>query len=222
MKPVWRKQNKWWKWKWHTHEVDISKCCILSVCLYKEINIEDGFKVCAHLHATIADLFKGSGHALDKLDDLVEAIISNTPWTINEEDHVCLGPLANYGAGTTVLTKSLISAQCKYYYLSTIIRMTGLFSPSSEGGNVAGGGGVGGSVGTSVGLTTARQNRNKCEQFTMIYYTVDCERIFVYLQNKLEVTVASMKLASMILHVLSFTLTPGPSRLGVWTNTVAS
>lgn len=52
----------------------------------------------ADLHAIRADDIKGSSHALDKLDDLVEAIISNTPGTINEEDQVCLGTFAHCGA----------------------------------------------------------------------------------------------------------------------------
>lgn len=57
-------------------------------------------KVYADLHALRADDFEGSGHASDKLDDLVEALISNTPGAIDEEDQVCFGTFAHCSAGT--------------------------------------------------------------------------------------------------------------------------
>lgn len=68
-----------------------------------EINIKDNTKVYADLHARRADDIKGSSHACDKLDDLDEALISNTPGTVNEEDQVCLGTFAHCGAGTMML-----------------------------------------------------------------------------------------------------------------------
>lgn len=67
------------------------------------LNIKDSTKGCANLHALWTDDIKGSSHALDKLDDLDEALISNTPGTINEEDQVCLGTFAHCGAGRKTL-----------------------------------------------------------------------------------------------------------------------
>lgn len=72
------------------------------------INIKDSTKVYADLHAIRADDIKGSSHALDKLDDLVEAVITNTPGTINEEDQVCLGTFAHCGTDTVMLMWRLI------------------------------------------------------------------------------------------------------------------
>lgn len=63
----------------------------------------DSTQIYADLHAAGADDVEGSSHAGDKLDDLVEALISNTPGTINEEDKVCLGPFAYCGACTVAL-----------------------------------------------------------------------------------------------------------------------
>lgn len=57
----------------------------------------------ADLHAARADDIKGSSHARDKLDDLVEAVVSDTPGTINEEDQVSLGTFAHCSTGTMML-----------------------------------------------------------------------------------------------------------------------
>lgn len=94
--------------------------------------------------------------------------------------------------------------------------MSKVSSPSSAGGTVAGAGGVGGSVGTSVGLTTARQKGETCTELKVTYDTVVDEGALV--QKKSE---GSRSMGDVILHVFSFTLTPGPSRLGVWAYTVA-
>lgn len=102
----------------------------------------------ADLHALGADDIKGSRHALNKLDDLDEAVISDTPGAVDEEDHVGLGSFAHCGDNTAMLMQSLISA--KLWLTHNVL----LSLPSRAGGTVAGGGGVGGSVGTSVGLTT--------------------------------------------------------------------
>lgn len=59
------------------------------------IKINNDTEVYADLHAVRADDIKSSSHAGDKLDDFDEAVISNTPGTINEENQVCLGTLTH-------------------------------------------------------------------------------------------------------------------------------
>lgn len=75
--------------------------------MYREINIQDSTKVYAYLHATRVDNIKGSSHACDKLDDLVEAFIANTPGTIDEEDQVSFGTFADCVAGTMMLFSAI-------------------------------------------------------------------------------------------------------------------
>lgn len=48
-----------------------------------------------YLHATGADDVECWSHACNELDDFVEAVISDTPGAVNEEDHVCLGTFTN-------------------------------------------------------------------------------------------------------------------------------
>ena len=47
------------------------------------------------LHAFGADDIEGSRHAEDKLDDFVEALVSDTPGAVDEEDQVSLGTVAD-------------------------------------------------------------------------------------------------------------------------------
>ena len=47
------------------------------------------------LHAWGADHVEGPRHAEDKLDDFVEALVSDTPGTVDEEDQVGLGTRAD-------------------------------------------------------------------------------------------------------------------------------
>lgn len=53
-----------------------------------------------HLHAIGTDDLKGSDHARDKLDHLVEALVTDTPGTVDEEDQVGLGTFAHCGEDT--------------------------------------------------------------------------------------------------------------------------
>lgn len=57
----------------------------------------------ADLHAARVDDVECSSHALDELENLLEAVVSNAPGTINEEDHIRLGAFAHCDVGTTML-----------------------------------------------------------------------------------------------------------------------
>lgn len=57
----------------------------------------------ADLHAVRTDDIKSSGHAGDKLDDLAEAVVANTPGTVDEEDQICLGTSAHCVTDTEMM-----------------------------------------------------------------------------------------------------------------------
>lgn len=64
----------------------------------------------ADLHALGADDIERSGHAGDKLDDLAEAVISDTPGAVDEEDQVGLGASAHCGRNTRAVSTSVMTA----------------------------------------------------------------------------------------------------------------
>ena len=68
------------------------------------------------------------------------------------------------------------------------MQMSKFYQPSSEGGTVTGVGGEGGSVGTSVGLTTAKENTDKCTRLTGKDYTVIGEEIHFTILSDISVT----------------------------------
>lgn len=68
-----------------------------------EWDCDEQLKFYADLHAIGTDDIKGSSHARDKLDDLIEALVSNTPGTINKEDQICFGTFAHCGEGIVML-----------------------------------------------------------------------------------------------------------------------
>lgn len=91
MKPIQREQNR----------LEILKFA-------GEINSKNTTESCADLHAAGADDIKCSRHACDKLDDFIEAVISDTPRAINEEDQVCLSTFAHCGEKDTLLMAAKI------------------------------------------------------------------------------------------------------------------
>lgn len=48
-----------------------------------------------HLHPFVTDDIKGANHAEHKLDDFAEALVSNTPRAVDEEDQVGFGTFAD-------------------------------------------------------------------------------------------------------------------------------
>lgn len=68
--------------------------------IIKHTKIAEGptIEVYADLHAFRADVIKSSSHALHELDDLVEALVTDAPGTVDEEDQVCLGTFTHCGA----------------------------------------------------------------------------------------------------------------------------
>lgn len=72
---------------------------------------------CTYLHAAGADDVKGSNHARDKLDHLVEALVADTPGTINEEDQVCLGPFAHCSMDTTMFIQGTVYGLIALWFL---------------------------------------------------------------------------------------------------------
>lgn len=106
-----------------------------------------------HLHPFVTDDIKGANHAEHKLDDFAEALVSNTPRAVDEEDQVSFGTFADCEgreAGTCwaecLCDANTINACLDKWLFENL--------PSRASGMVGGGGGVGGTVGASVGLTT--------------------------------------------------------------------
>lgn len=64
----------------------------------------------ADLHSLGADDIERSGHAGDKLDDLAEAVIADTPGAVDEEDQVGLGASAHCGRNTRAVTTDVMTA----------------------------------------------------------------------------------------------------------------
>lgn len=64
----------------------------------------------ADLHALGADDFERSGHAGDKLDDLAEAVVADTPGAVDEEDQVRLGASAHCGRNRRAVGTSVVTA----------------------------------------------------------------------------------------------------------------
>lgn len=58
------------------------------------------------LHPTGTDDVKGSGHAGDKLDNLVEALVADAPGAVDEEHQVRFGSFANCGTDEIVLIRA--------------------------------------------------------------------------------------------------------------------
>lgn len=71
------------------------------------------------LHSLWADDVKGSGHALNKLNDFGEALISNTPGAVDEEDQVGLGTFTHCGTNTQE------KKSCCFFYLKPKLIIVG-------------------------------------------------------------------------------------------------
>ena len=66
------------------------------ICRKKSISQKISLKCRAtNLHAARVDDVEGSNHVEDKLDHLTEAVITDTPRAVNEEDQISLSTFAN-------------------------------------------------------------------------------------------------------------------------------
>lgn len=55
-----------------------------------------------NLHPWGSNDVKSTDHAGDKVDHFGEAVLADTPRTIDEEHHICFGSFANWGRQNTV------------------------------------------------------------------------------------------------------------------------
>lgn len=66
------------------------------------------------LHSSWANNIKSCCHTSDKLEDFGKAVISNTPWAIDEEDQVSLRTFTHCGGGK----KDVYGLFYENYYVS--------------------------------------------------------------------------------------------------------
>lgn len=123
--------GKSWAWtrSWHHHcTAPVKPVREEQITLYKaetrfyRASLKQGIKVYSHLHAIGADDIKGSNHTGDKVDHLVEALVTNAPGPINEEDQICLCASAHWCADTLKLKPNLNRREHPYKYLQLIFQ----------------------------------------------------------------------------------------------------